>query len=117
MFKYRLYPNKTQEATLEHQLDLCRWTYNRLLLHCRSTNKKTGKLPTLFDLNKLLVKLKTENLEFRAGSLPDSTEHIKADPRCLSRLLSEKEIWPQSGLAPLQEASKVQEFYVSAVRL
>lgn len=63
MFKYRLYPNKTQEATLEHQLDLCRWTYNRLLLHCRSTNKKTGKLPTLFDLNKLLVKLKTENLE------------------------------------------------------
>ena len=63
MFNYRLYPSKTQTKVLDEQLELCRQTYNWLLLHGRSTYKETGKLLTQFDLNKALIALKRQGPE------------------------------------------------------
>ena len=58
MFRYRLYPSKTQTNILEEQLDLCRQTHNLLLDYCKQQYKKTGKTPTQFDLNNILITLK-----------------------------------------------------------
>jgi len=60
MFRYRLYPNKTQTKILEEQFEICRQTYNWLLLHCRETYKETKKLPRQFDLNNLLFAFKIQ---------------------------------------------------------
>ena len=60
MFRYRLYPNKTQKKILEKQFEICRQTYNWLLLQCRETYKETKKLPRQFALNNLLIAFKTQ---------------------------------------------------------
>ena len=58
MFRYRLYPSKTQTVILEEHLELCRFTYNRLLDYCKQQYKENGKTPTQFTLQKLLPNLK-----------------------------------------------------------
>lgn len=65
MYKFRLYPNKKQVGVLEDQFELCRQTYNWLLLHCRETYKETKKVPTQFDMNYLLVPLKLQRKELK----------------------------------------------------
>lgn len=64
MFKYRLYPSKTQIETLEEHLELCRLIYNLLLDYCKQQYKKNGRTPSQFDLNNLLVPLKKVSPEF-----------------------------------------------------
>ena len=65
MFKYRLYPSKAQTRTLEGHLELCRLAHNSLLDYCKQQYKEKGKIPTQFDLNKLLPTLKQMRPEFR----------------------------------------------------
>jgi putative transposase len=64
MFKYRLYPSKTQTKVLEEQLELCRLTHNRLLDYCKLQYKEKGKTPSQFDLNNHLITLKQLKPEF-----------------------------------------------------
>ncbi len=63
MYKYRLYPSKSQTKILEEQLELCHQTYNWLLQQCRSTYKETGKLLTQFDLNNALTSARARKRE------------------------------------------------------
>jgi len=63
MFKFRLYPSKTQIQKLETQLELCRQTHNWLLASCRGTYEETGKTLSQFDLNKNLTALKHQKPE------------------------------------------------------
>jgi putative transposase len=56
-YKFRLYPNKTLERTLNHQLELCCWLYNRLLSELNLTREKGIKLG-MFDLNHLVTHIK-----------------------------------------------------------
>ncbi len=63
MFRYRLYPSKTQTNILEEQLELCRQTNNLLLNYCKQQYKETGKTPSQFDLNNLLITLKADRPE------------------------------------------------------
>ena len=58
MFKYRLYPSNTQTKILEEKLELCRQTHNLLLDYCKQKYKRTGRNPTEFDLNNLLITIK-----------------------------------------------------------
>jgi len=58
IFRYRLYPSKAQTKTLEEQLELCRQTHNFLLGHCKQQYEETGRTPTQFDLNNLLINIK-----------------------------------------------------------
>ena len=63
-YKFRLYPNKVVETELNRQLDLCRWTYNRLLEELNRARESGVKLKR-YDTQKLLVKLKEENPELQ----------------------------------------------------
>ncbi len=63
-YKFRLYPNKVVEAELNRQLDLCRWTYNRLLEELNKA-KEEGKKLKRYDTQKLLVKLKEDKPELK----------------------------------------------------
>ncbi len=64
MFKYRLYPSKTQTKVMEEQLELCRQTHNILLDHCKQQYKEKGKTPSQFDLNNHLISIKQLRPEF-----------------------------------------------------
>lgn len=58
VFKYRLYPSKSQAAKLEWTLRRCEEVYNRLLEEKERVWKDDGRSTTLFDMTGLLVKWK-----------------------------------------------------------
>ena len=64
MFKYRLYPSKSQTKTLEEQLELCRQTHNLLLDYSKQQYKEKSKTSTQFDLNNHLINLKRYRPEY-----------------------------------------------------
>ena len=64
MFRYRLYPSKTQTKVLEEQLELCRLAHNCLLDYCKQQYTEKGKTPSQFDLNNLIISLKRLRPEF-----------------------------------------------------
>ena len=57
-YRFRLYPSKTCERKLNHQLALCRWLYNRLLSELNLAREKGIRL-TRGDTQALIVDLKT----------------------------------------------------------
>jgi len=63
-YKFRIYPSKTVQATLQEHLELCRWLYNRLLFELNKAKEEGRKLKQT-DTQALIVKLKKENLELR----------------------------------------------------
>ena len=64
MFRYRLYPGKTQTKGLEEQLELCRLAHNSLLDYCKQQYREKGKHSSQYDLNNLLITLKRLRPEF-----------------------------------------------------
>jgi len=78
MYKYRLYPSKSQTKILEEKLELCRTTHNYLLNHCKQ--QKNGNIPTQFDLNKLLTtqkRVKPELFTVHSQVLQNIAKRIK----------------------------------------
>ncbi len=63
-YKFRLCPNKVVETELNRQLDLCRWTYNRLLEELNKARENGVKMKR-YDTQKLLVRLKEEKPELQ----------------------------------------------------
>lgn len=64
-YKFRLYPNVVVETELNRQLDLCRWTYNRLLQELNEA-RDLGISLKRYDTQKLLVKLKEDKPELKS---------------------------------------------------
>ncbi len=58
-FKYRLYPTKKQERSLQSQLDECRWLYNHFLGERKQVWEERQDTISLFDLQAELPSLKT----------------------------------------------------------
>lgn len=58
-YKYRLYPNKTEEKKLLRTLEVCRWTYNAILATRKLEYETNKKLLSHFDSCKLITKWKT----------------------------------------------------------
>jgi len=56
-YKFRLYPSKTAERTLNRHMGLCRWLYNRLLSELNMAKEKGIKLRRT-DTQALIVDLK-----------------------------------------------------------
>lgn len=56
-YRFRLYPSKTVERTLNRQMELCRWLYNRLLSELNMAREKGIKLKR-GDTQALIVDLK-----------------------------------------------------------
>ncbi len=63
-YKFRLYPNKVVEIELNRQLDLCRWTYNKLLETLNEAKEMGIKLKRT-DTQRLLVTLKEDDPELK----------------------------------------------------
>jgi putative transposase len=59
-FKYRLYPTKEQRRLLDHQLEECRWLYNRLLEERKTAWEQRQESVRLYDQHALLPLLKAE---------------------------------------------------------
>lgn len=77
-FKYRLYPTRTQEATLERWLGLCRRLYNACLEQ-RQIAYQMGYRVSKFDQMRELPHLKAELPEYRevdAQALQDVVERL-----------------------------------------
>ena len=64
-YKYRLYPTKGQQDTLEKHLSLCRWLYNHFLEEKRILYEKNKIRISCFDQIKEIPKLKKEKPELR----------------------------------------------------
>jgi putative transposase len=60
MFRYRLYPTSEQCRLLEHQLEECRWLYNRLLEERKTAWEQRQDWVRLYDQQSLLPALKAE---------------------------------------------------------
>ena len=58
MVTYRLYPNKGQEVMMNHFIDATRKAYNRLVEICRTYIKKQLSIPSEYDLNKMVTKIR-----------------------------------------------------------
>ena len=56
-YRFRLYPSKTAERTLNRHMELCRWLYNRLLSELNMAKEKGIKLRRT-DTQALIVDLK-----------------------------------------------------------
>ena len=63
MFRYRLYPSKTQTKILEEQLETCRGLHNWFLLYAKDYYKNTGKTISYLTMQNLLPKLKADRPE------------------------------------------------------
>ncbi len=59
---YRLYPKKSQEITMNHFLDCCRKVYNRLVEICKSYKEHHLPIPSEFDLNRMVTKIRKRNV-------------------------------------------------------
>lgn len=117
MFKYRLYPSKTQTKTLEEQLELCRIACNQLLDYCKQKYRETGRNPSQFELNKRLLavkQLKPELSTIHSQVLQNISKRIKD---AYINFHSRKKSWAEGGSPPLQEVWPIQEPHISTVRL
>lgn len=59
-YKFRIYPNKTQESLIQRTFGCCRFVYNHFLDERMTAYKETGKAPTRFQQDKRLTSLKQE---------------------------------------------------------
>lgn len=78
-YKYRLYPNKSQEDLLQKHFGHCRFIYNHFLGIKIKHYKETKKTITWIDLANQLPKLKQENLwlkEIGSQSLQQSIRNL-----------------------------------------
>jgi len=60
-YRYRLYPSRAQEEKLLATIDGCRWLYNHFLE--KLNQKETSKIPSRYELQATLPKLKQERPE------------------------------------------------------
>ena len=58
VYKYRIYPKRSQETLLNQQLEEMRWLYNHFLAERKNSYEQTGKAPGLYDQIKTLPALK-----------------------------------------------------------
>lgn len=65
-YKFRAYPNEQIQAKIQHQLDLARWLYNRLLEEMNNA-KEDGRSTSKMETQALIVKLKEEHPELKAA--------------------------------------------------
>ena len=61
-YKFRLYPNITQEQQIRKNFGCCRYVYNHFLSQRQESYRETGKSPSCYEQEKSLAELKKEFL-------------------------------------------------------
>ena len=51
--KVRIEPNSEQREAIDHNIESNRLVYNSYLTACRNTYRETGKIPSVFELNRI----------------------------------------------------------------
>jgi putative transposase len=59
-YKYRIYPSKAQETSLEKMLEECRWLYNKILEIRKNAYEQDGKSLGLYDTQNMIPAWKAE---------------------------------------------------------
>lgn len=59
-YKFRIYPNKTQEKLIQRTFGCCRFVFNHFLAERMEQYRQTGKAPTRFQQDRSLTVLKKE---------------------------------------------------------
>jgi putative transposase len=59
-YKYRIYPTKAQETSLDKMLEECRWLYNKILETRNNTYEQTGISLGLYDTQNMIPDWKKE---------------------------------------------------------
>lgn len=54
-YEIRIYPNATQRELIERTFGCCRWIYNRCLETRKAEYEKTGRSPSVYQLQKLIT--------------------------------------------------------------
>ena len=67
MFKYRLYPTKSQRTKMQTILDCCRWVYNKTLDLRKEAWEERQESLSLYDTNKMLPDWKKEHPWLKDG--------------------------------------------------
>jgi len=65
VFRYRIYPTKSQRTKLAKTLELCRWTYNEILAFRKNAYEQEGKSVSYYDTKKLLPQWKETKPELK----------------------------------------------------
>jgi putative transposase len=63
VYKYRIYPTKSQRTKMERTLDLCRWTYNQTLAYRKNAWENEGKSVSKYETHDLLPDWKSDKPE------------------------------------------------------
>jgi putative transposase len=66
-FRFRLFPTKAQCTALQHQLDACRWIYNKTLECRRDAWEERKESLSRYDTNKFLTQWKQDEAWLQAG--------------------------------------------------
>ncbi|MBP5395283.1 MAG: transposase [Candidatus Methanomethylophilaceae archaeon] len=56
--KFRIEPNSAQRREMDLNIEANRIVYNAMVYYCRKTYDETGKLPSVFDLNRLGTRMR-----------------------------------------------------------
>jgi len=63
VYRYRIYPTKSQVTRLEQTLEICRWVYNDTLALRKNAWEQEHRSLSLYETNKILTAWKKENPE------------------------------------------------------
>jgi putative transposase len=79
-YKYRIYPTKAQETSLDRMLEECRWLYNKILETRKNAYEQDGKSLGLYDTQNLIPGWKTERQSLKlVHSLVLQNVNIRVD--------------------------------------
>ena len=79
-YKYRIYPSKAQETSLEKMLEECRWLYNKILETRKNAYEQDGKSLGLYDTQNMIPGWKAERIALKTvHSLVLQNVNIRVD--------------------------------------
>ena len=64
-YKIRIYPNKSQEKTINRTCGACRWIYNKYINYNEEIYKETGKFVSGNDFSKIVTQLKKHDEKYK----------------------------------------------------
>jgi len=79
-YKYRIYPTKAQETSLDKMLEECRWLYNKILETRKNAYEQDGKSLGLYDTQNMIPAWKADRPSLKAvHSLVLQNVNIRVD--------------------------------------
>ena len=78
-YKFRLFPTKAQQTSMQKSLDACRWVYNKTLETRKDAWENEKRSVSLYETNKMLTQWKKEKPDLKnafSQALQDSQTRV-----------------------------------------